>query len=65
MAARMPRHIEHGQRESQFRYRGGITFAQRMGNLRNRFMARAEYRNMEAFQQFRHTADMVSMVMCQ
>lgn len=65
MAACMAGHIEHGQRQSQFGYRGSIAFAQWTGNLRNRFMAWAQYRNMESFQQLRHAADMVSMMMCQ
>ncbi len=65
MPACMSGHIEHRQLERQSGRRQLVAFPDRIRNLRNRFLTRAKYRYIKVPQQFRYTADMVSMVMCQ
>lgn len=65
VSTRMSGDVEHIECQLELRYGELVAFAQWMGNLRNRFAARAVNRHRKLLQQFGYAADMVSMVMSQ
>ena len=65
MAARVAWYIQNIELQWHFGYLDDMAFAERMRDVRNRLVARPEYRYVEAIEQGGHTIDMVMVVMSQ